>query len=82
MDPSRTPANRAQTGRVAGVSAIDLAEFDLLDGAPAAELRRLASLLGPLAANPGEVLMGEGDLAKSFVLLAPERSKYVATTVA
>lgn len=57
------------------VQADDLAEFEVFAGIPAGELMPLAAQLRPLAAAAGQVLMQQGELAVSFLLIRSGRAE-------
>jgi CRP-like cAMP-binding protein len=54
---------------VPGVRTADLAPLALLEGARGEGVEELAALLSPLAAGPGEVLVREGEPARTFALV-------------
>ena len=64
---------------VSDVNAIvaELEAVDVLAGAPASGLRRLASLLTPFTARPGTTLMWKGETADSLVLLTDGAAQVV-----
>jgi CRP-like cAMP-binding protein len=57
------------------VSADELAGLEFFAGCPAESLGRLAALLQPLAALPGQVLMRQGEHADSFLLIGSGRAR-------
>jgi CRP-like cAMP-binding protein len=61
------------------VSADELAALDFFSGCPTATLVPLASCLRPLTAQPGQVLMRQGEHADSFLLIGAGRARVTHT---
>lgn len=61
------------------VRADDLAVLDVFSGTPAEELVPLAAQLRPLTAATGQVLMQQGELAVSFLLIGSGRAEVIHT---
>ncbi|MFZ0832753.1 MAG: cyclic nucleotide-binding domain-containing protein, partial [Mycobacterium sp.] len=57
------------------VRAEELAAFEIFAGCPTEALVALAAQLRPLTAAPGQVLMQQGELAVSFLLIASGRAE-------
>lgn len=57
------------------VRAADLAALEFFAGYSPSDLEPLASVLQPLSASPGEVLIKRGDRAESFFLIASGRAQ-------
>ncbi len=57
------------------VRADELAALDVFAGCPAEALAPLAAQLRPLTAAPGQVLMQQGELAVSFLLIGSGRAE-------
>jgi protein lysine acetyltransferase len=69
---------------VAGVTAVradELAALEVFAGCPADALIPLAAQLRPLTAAPGQVLMHQGELAVSFLLIGSGRAEVTHTGV-
>jgi protein lysine acetyltransferase len=64
-----------------GVRADELAALEVFAGCPAEALVPLAALLRPLTAAPGQVLMQQGELAVSFLLIGSGRAEVTHTGV-
>ena len=67
-DPGLASALGA-TPELIALRAAALAQMDVFDGCPAAELQVLAALLRPLQAPAGGILMRQGEQAVSFLLI-------------
>jgi CRP-like cAMP-binding protein len=63
------------------VRADELAALEVFAGCPAATLVPLAAQLRPLTAAPGQVLMQQGELAVSFLLIGSGRAEVTHTGV-
>jgi CRP-like cAMP-binding protein len=61
------------------VSADELAALEFFAGCPPRDLGRLAALLRPLTAPPGQVLMRQGEHADSFLLIGSGRVRVAHT---
>jgi protein lysine acetyltransferase len=69
---------------VAGLTAVradELAALDVFAGCPTEALVPLAAQLRPLTAAPGQVLMQQGELAVSFLLIGSGRAEVTHTGV-
>jgi protein lysine acetyltransferase len=69
---------------VAGLTAVranELAAFEFFAGCPTRALVPLAAQLRPLAAAPGQVLMHQGELAVSFLLIGSGRAEVTHTGI-
>jgi CRP-like cAMP-binding protein len=63
------------------VRADDLAVLDVFAGCPATALVPLAAQLRPLTAAPGQVLMQQGELAVSFLIIGAGRAEVTHTGI-
>jgi protein lysine acetyltransferase len=63
------------------VRADELAALDVFAGCPAEALVPLAAQLRPLTAAPGQVLMQQGELAVSFLIIGSGRAEVTHTAV-
>lgn len=63
------------------VRADDLAVLDVFAGCPATALVPLAAQLRPLRAAPGQVLMQQGELAVSFLIIGSGRAEVTHTGI-
>jgi protein lysine acetyltransferase len=64
-----------------GVRADELAELEVFAGCPTDVLVPLATQLRPLTAAPGQVLMQQGELAVSFLIIGSGRAEVTHTAV-
>lgn len=64
-----------------GVRADELAAQDVFAGCPTEALVPLAAQLRPLTAAPGQVLMQQGELAVSFLIIGSGRAEVTHTGV-